>query len=203
MKLTILTAASHDYWPLLELSAPNKLEFAMRFGLQLHVAKHTGDGGCYDNWGEREQFMLDTLDAHSCDWLWFMGADTLITNMTRDVRELCDEAFDFIIGQDVNGINNDSFLMQNTRASREFLKRVLNRRDQPTDQHAMFREMQEGGLRTSVVSQRLFNSFKYDEYEYGEQPGTWEEGDLVIHFPGLPFERRMALMREYLGRVKR
>ena len=204
MKVTILTAASYSYWPLMELSAPNKLEYALKFGMQLNMCTHAGTAGIHDHWGEREQFMLDALSVYSVDWLWFMGADTIITNMTKDVRDYCDPAFDFIIGEDVNGINNDSFLLQNTRASHEFLKRVLFRRDQPTDQHAMGRELNAGGLRTSIVSQRLFNSYKYDEYGYGPQPGgTWVDGDLAMHFPGLVYSRRLELMREYLLKVRR
>lgn len=204
MKVTLLTAASKDYWPLMALSSPNKLEYCLRHGVQLHVSVHYGNAGCYDNWGERVQFMADALSVYDCDWLWFMGADTLITDMTKDVRDLCVPEFDFIIGKDINGINNDSFLLKNSKASREFLKRVMYRRDAVTDQCAMKAEMEHEGMQTAIVSQRLFNSFKYDEYQYGPYPeGDWQEGDFVIHFPGMHFPRRVELMREFLGKVKR
>ncbi len=182
----------------MELSAPNKLEYCLRHEIQLMLAVH-GRIGTDGNWGERPFFMLDALNTYECDWLWFMGADTLITNMQIDIRSLCNPMKDFIIGVDVNGINNDSVLVQNTREAKEFLKRVICRRGVPTDQHAMHIE-KESGIRLDQVNQRLFNSYKYDEYEYGDQPdGTWVEGDFVIHFPGMKGERRVELMREFLG----
>ncbi len=203
IKVTLMTAASREYWPLMEISAPNKLEYCLKFGVQFAMNAHLGNAGCYDNWGEREQFMLDALSVYSCDWLWFMGADTIITNMQTDIRQHCNPEYDLIIGVDINGINNDSFLLKNSKASHDFLKRVLYRRDQPTDQHAMGMELGTA-MRTALVSQRLFNSFKYDEYQYGEyEKGNWQPGDLVIHFPGLYYERRLALMREFLGKVQR
>lgn len=188
---------------MMELSAPNKMEYSLRHGIQLSVAVH-GRIGSDGNWGERPMYMLDGLEAYDCHWLWFMGADTLITNMQTDIRTLCNPQKDFIIGVDVNGINNDSVLIQNTKAAKDFLKRVICRRDLPTDQHAMHFEMNAGGCRASLVNQRVFNSFKYDEYNYGEYPkGNWQDGDFVIHFPGMSNERRTKLMAEYLGKVRR
>lgn len=202
MKVTLLTASSKEYWLLMALSAPNKLEYCIRHGVQFAMNIHTHIDA-FKNWGERELFMLDALDAYDCDWLWFMGADTIITNQTLDIRTLCDDEFDFIIGVDVNGINNDSFLLKNCKASRDFLKRVLCRRDAPHDQDAMFAE-KDVSLKTKLVGQRTFNSYKYDEYGYGPFPeGTWQEGDFVLHVPGLHLVRRVQLMQEYLGKVKR
>lgn len=204
MKVTLMTAASREYWPLMCMSSPNKLEYALRHGVQLHVNVHHGNAGCYDNWGERVQFMSDSLDAYACDWLWFMGADTLITNMTTDIRKLCDPKFDLIMAVDVNGINNDSFLLKNSKASHDFLRRVMYRRDQLTDQCAMKAEMEAEGFEVALVNQRLFNSYIYSEYDYGLQPqGEWQPGDFVLHLPGMRLERRIELMREYGERIVR
>ena len=205
MKLTLLTAASKDFWPLMALTSPNKLEYCLRHGVQLSVAVHDPELlGVSGNWGEREYFMADALNSYSCDWLWFMGADTLITNMQIDVRSLCDPDFDLIIGKDINGINNDSFLLQNTKASHDFLRRVISRRDMETDQCAMRAEMDHPSMRSKIVSQRVFNSFKYDEYHYGEyEQGNWQDGDFVLHLPGMNNARRFALLLEFAQKVKR
>ncbi len=199
-RVTLLTAASPDYWPQMELSGPNKMEYCLRHHVTLSMVLH--DNITVKNWGERELFMLDALDGYDTDWLWFMGADTIITNMTIDIRTMCQDKHDFIIGVDINGINNDSFLLKNTKPARDFLRRVLCRRDHPNDQSAMFDE--KDVLKTQLVSQRYFNSFKYDEYHYGEYPdGNWQEGDFVLHLPGMPNARRIELMNEYLRKVVR
>lgn len=186
----------------MELSSPNKLEYCLRHGIQLHVNQHGSDPSCAGV--ERTSFMQDALNSYDSDWLWFMGADTLITNMTIDIRELCDDSVDFIIGVDINGINNDSFLLKASNSSRRFLKRVAGRRLEPHDQAAMKKEMHANGMRTKLVGQRLFNSFKYDEYEYGPYPdGDWQEGDFVVHFPGMFFGRRLELMQEFSNKIRR
>jgi len=205
MRVTLITASSPEYWPLLQLTAHNKLEYCLRHGFQLHVAKHESwDPAKYATfWGERETFMLDALDTYDTDWVWFMGADTLITNMVKDIRTLCLPEYDFVVGVDINGINNDSILLRNSVNVKRFLKRVLYTRDQPHDQAAMFLEMK-NNLRTMCVGQRAFNSFKYDEYNYGPYPkGNWEPGDFVVHFPGMPLARRLTLANEFLNKIVR
>lgn len=208
MKITLLTVSTpdNDYWGVLSLTAPNKLEYCIRHKIQLTVATHKNYDP-YTNWGEREMFVLDALNSYDTDWVFFQGADTLITNMAVDVRTLLDPAFDVIIGIDINGINNDSMFFQNTPNTKEFLKRVMYQRvgNLLHDQDAMnliLKEMPE--LRLSRVRQRLFNSMKYDEYGYGDYPqGNWQSGDFVIHFAGLTNQKRAQLITEYLGKVVR
>lgn len=202
MRVTLISAASPQYWPLMEIGAPNKLEYCIKHGVQFHMVTHSPAIES-PHWGEREFFMIDALASYDTDWLWFMGADSLITNMNYDIRVLCEPEFDFIIGVDINGINNDSFLLRNNLSSKKFLQRVLSRRGIANDQHAMHLEMKTD-LRTKLIPQRAFNSYKYDEYHYGEYPlGTWQEGDFVIQFPGMKLSRRIELMKEYSEKVKR
>lgn len=206
-KITLLTVSSsdNDYWGVFNLSVPNKLEYCLRHRLQLASVIHKNYHP-YNNWGERESFILDALDSYNCDWVFFQGADTLVTNMTVDLRQFLSTEFDIIIGVDINGINNDSMFFQNTPKTHEFLKRVINKRTSvANDQVAMGAVMTEmSELRISRVSQRLFNSMKYDEYGYGLYPeGNWQPGDFVIHFAGLLNQRRILLMNEYLNKVIR
>jgi len=207
MKITLLTASTSNdsYWNVLGLSAPNKLEYCLRHKIQLVIAEHK-NYNAYTNWGERESFILDTLNSYDCDWAFFQGTDTLITNMTIDVRSLVNPEYDIIIGVDINGINNDSMFFQNTAKTKEFLDRTISLKNKlPNDQVAMAQVMKEmQDLRVWYVSQRMFNSMKYDEYGYGAYPqGNWQPGDFVIHFAGLTNEKRVALMSEYLNKITR
>ncbi len=60
-------------------------------------------------------------------------------------------------------------------------------------------------FRTNIVHQRLFNSYKYDEYaEFGtrdDKNGAWEPGDFVLHLPAVSNARRIELFNEYLQKV--
>ena len=200
MRISLLTAASTDFWNIMQFTAPNKLDYCLKWGVQLSMRKHDLDRVL--PWGEREVFMLDTLKE--CDWLWFMGADTLIMNHTIDVRIFLDERYDFIIGKDVNGINNDVFFLRNNHKSQLFLHKVLASNSYfPQDQTAMHYVAEMiPSFKVSVVHQKLFNSFLYSEYHYpDDKGGSFTEGDFVLHLPGMPNHRRLQLIREYLPKV--
>lgn len=47
--ITLLTAASAEYWPVMQLSAPNKLEYCLRHHIQLKVGVHLAPD-MFGNW---------------------------------------------------------------------------------------------------------------------------------------------------------
>lgn len=198
MKITLLTAASPSYWELMKVTAPNKLDYCLKHNVQLSIREHD------DVEKERVEFMKAAL--HQTDWLWFMGTDTLIMNQTIDVRQFLDPEYDFIIGEDINGINNDVFFLRNNMAGHSFLDQVrhLNKYCNH-DQDSMFGAIESTiGLRTKIVHQKQFNSFKYDEYNYPDDGGgSYSDGDFVLHLPALTNERRIKLFTEYLKQVKK
>ena len=55
-RVTLLTSASAEYWDVLYQSAPNKLRYCLRWGLQFSMRKHLR----FEPWGEREDFMLSS-----------------------------------------------------------------------------------------------------------------------------------------------
>lgn len=203
MIITLLTAASEQYWPLMQKTGPNKMEYCLRHGYELLMRTH---GPFQGRWGERERFMHDALKNGACDWLAFFGADTLITNMTIKLETIIDDNFDFIIAADVHGINNDVFLMRNCFQSLNFISHVASLSNRhPNDQSAMFEVMHSmAGYRSKVLhEQRIMNSMPYAEYGMPEDAGRWQEGDLCFHAPGLTLERRMELIDEHLAKVVR
>ncbi len=212
--LTILSSVSEEYIPLAKITAPNKMAYAFRWGFGLHVGRHFKRD--YDLWGIRQAQILNTLPMS--DWLWFMGADTVITNMTIDARKFCiADEYDAVIAYDVNGINNDSWFIRNCPASYAFIERVLHLRGKyPTDQDAMKSVLgllgngePMPGFRMAYVSQRLFNSYLYGRPEYGsysdqqkaDRGGGWHHGDFVVHFAGIDLPSRMVLAQQYLNAV--
>ena len=40
MKVSLLTAASKEYWPILQLTAPNKLEYSLKHDIQFTTRLH-------------------------------------------------------------------------------------------------------------------------------------------------------------------
>ena len=197
MKITLLSAASPEYWELMKITAPNKLEYCLKHNIQLSIRQHD------EVEKERVQFMKETL--HQTDWLWFMGTDAVIMNHTIDVRQFLDENYDFIIGEDVNGINNDVFFIKNNVRGHEFLDQVKEfNKICKNDQDSMVEAIKSTiGLKTKIVHQKQFNSFKYDEYNYpDDKGGSYSDGDFILHLPALTNQRRIELFTQYLQQVK-
>jgi hypothetical protein len=201
MKITLLTITSQSYWPLLEITEPNRVEYCLRHGIQRSLRTHSGNAMLVSK--ERIGEMLQELKS-DCDWLWFCGTDTLITNHTIDVRDFLDEDYDLIIAKDINGVNNDVFFLKNNSRSEDFLYSASTFvRDFSDDQAAMVHVIGlMKDLKVKYVHQKLFNSYLYTEYTYPDDGGgNFTEGDFLLHLPGLPNERRYQIFKEQLKKV--
>ncbi len=208
MNIVLLTQASQQYYPLRDLTLPSKIKYCAKWGLNL-VSSTLPPATC------RVEEMLNVLKQ--TDWLFYIGADALIMNSDISIETILDEyayrveindngddiyscTSKFVVGVDVLGFNNDIFLLKNGAVGITFLQQVLNKTTEKySDQQAMRLCYPS---QTSFVPQRVFNSYKYDEYTYTEQQvsrvgGSYVEGDFILHFPGLPFSRRVLLCKEY------
>jgi hypothetical protein len=214
MNLAIVSGACEEFWPIMAVAAANKVEYAVRHGCSCHLQQYRRKSaalkdaaGSQSVLRDRRALILDNL--RSCDWLWFLDVDTLITNLTIDARTYCDDAAEVVIGQDVNGINNGSMFLRNADRVRAWVEEIYATA-QVSDQNVMAQSdlRDKHGVRMKIVSQRLFNSFAYDRlYQFygGERiaaaGGSWKPGDFVIHFPAQSIPKRIELMREYLQQV--
>lgn len=203
MRITVMTICSDSYWPLMKLCMPDKLEYCLRHNYQLSIKKCILPIQTFMY--EREVLMLE--DLKGCDVLVFTGADTLITNLSIKLEHFIENFdFDFLIGKDVNGINNDVFFLKNNERSITFLKWVIDARTTfSTDQDAMKVYVDlKTDFRTVIVPQKLFNAMPYWLYNYkNDGGGTWKPGDFIFHCPGLPFDSRVKVMNEILTKVVR
>jgi hypothetical protein len=210
--LGIVTAASEQFWPLLRVTAPNKLEYALRHGYGLEVAKHRSDLRA-----DRGELMLRTLERH--EWCWFMGADTLITNMTIDATEICNDNTDVAMCQVWNRLNNDSMFLRSCHAVVKWIEETYCRKEYNAAVLARTDEIVQNdmdlqwtcGIRVTRYCQRAFNSWlaKTKDGLIKHVPtampgyGPWQRGDFVLHIPTASLDERIELMRKYLRRVVR
>lgn len=199
--ITLLTAASKEFWPLFEKTLPNKVEYCLRQGLSISAKRHQNALK-----GERQLYILDNMKSFNTHWTLFMGADTLIMNMTTDIYTLIDEDYDIIITKDIFGINNDVMLIKNSQNSFIFMKTVYEFRNVfPNDQEAMKEVIKAAPeLKVKYLPQRAMNSYK--NYLYKRENDItvdFQVGDFVIHFPGLDNYLRLELVDEFLRMVVR
>lgn len=200
----LLTSNTREYAPVATLTAPGKCEYAVRHGFTF-IANHLPD----DCRLPRMEQLLPLLVGTE-GWVCFTGADTLITNHTIPFTSLCEHtSADFVICDDVLGWNNDVCLLRRGDASRAYIEQVIRlmKRHNLNDQQAMVQA--KDSIHHEVKHQRVMNSYLYSEYPHHASDkvwgssGTWQPGDLILHFPGMPNSRRLRLLPEYLPRVVR
>lgn len=137
-------------------------------------------------------------DLWEYDVLWVLDLDTLITNPEIRFTDFVDFKHDIFICKDVNGINAGSWIIRNTEASRRFVETIVNNFDAPHEQILMNRYLDM--VKVKYLPHPSINSYKYELYDYGEkthEEGQWQEGDLLLHLPGLSLEKRIEIFKEY------
>lgn len=129
--------------------------------------------------------LQEHLGSH--DWLFWIDADTSITNPDFDVRSLCLDGYDLVITHDHSGFNAGIFLIRNTAKSHDFLERVWN--NEITTFHFEQTSMSQvmmtmPDLKVKVLPKRSMNSYWFDH----------RPGDFIFHAAGEPGEMKTKLL---------
>lgn len=207
MKITLLTANSETQQAMAKITALNKIEYCLKWGLQFCLKKYTHPNEIYI---EKFKFLLSSLSE--CDWMWFMGTDTLIMNYNINVETFLDNKYDMIIGHDIQSINNDVFFIKNTIVSKIFLKELIRTKEDFVDDQVAMNKIKDEipDFKYKIVSQKLFNAYLYEEEacysiyprnKDGIYEGNFVSGDFVLHFPGIEVIRREFLVGKYSNQV--
>lgn len=217
MRLGILVTSTPEHLPLARITVPNRLEYCARHGYSffLDVAPFV----------DPERIVAMQKFLGQVDWLWYQGTDLLITDQRKRAEDLIRPGTDFLIGEDRFGINSDSMLFRDCGSCHALLAILKNwRRDGYKDEQACLAELLGGsghdwrvtkviervqGLRAVIAPQREFNA--YPDYDYyaihsggnPNDPGRWQKGDFVAHFPGMPMERKIQRCVGFLSEVVR
>lgn len=211
MNFALLSLHDPPYQPLANLTWPNKIKYAERHGYS-YACKT-------DNWYgikfafEKVWFIRDMMDAYpEIDWFWWVGCDTLVTNMTIPLDQVVDNNYHFMIATDCNGINADSILMRNSEKGRDYIDVIKSKYEQYKDHHWYEQQIiidthQDYPDVVKLVPQRMINAYNYDLYpgcdphdKFGND-GMWKPGDLLIHWPGTNLPHRIHLANAYLNQV--
>jgi hypothetical protein len=202
MNVAIVSAWSADFSPLAQVTLPNIDAFCKHKNFDLITDPNwTGDRG--PQWG-RMELALKHLARY--DALFVMDIDAIITNFDYDFDWLLKISPYLTATQDINGFNCGMMILQQSVWTLDFMRRYWEagknyanhiNPEQTCMAHMLICEPQSAW---SVVRQREFNSFRYEEYNYGPYPeGQWREGDFIMHLPSLPNERRIEIFNEYLS----
>lgn len=199
--------------PLLEITLPNKIEYAKRHGYSFHFEEWSG--GMFPGF-ERLAVLTYLLKCGHYDWVLWLGADALITNLNIKLESLADQNCGMVMATDFTQIQMDSFLVRAGHGGLDLIEEVWKYRTNPIGQwfeqstlDALIKHPPFNAV-VKVVPQRRMNSYRHDWYRnwIPENPrigshtdcmgtdGEWQRGDFVFHIPGRPLDIKLRALRE-------
>lgn len=198
----------------------NKAEYVARWDYDLQVDTKprpeydvpTGHSGGL-SWN-RIATLLHLAKSGLYDWLYAVGCDTLITNLTIPLESFIIETpwAHFIIAVDCYHFNADSFLVRCSPEGIAFLEAILARFEEYklhpwVEQEVMIQLLPEFRRIISILPQRRLNSYDYSLYSEPihklatdclGHSGQWQPGDFLIHWPSQTVPKRLELCQKYL-----
>jgi len=213
MDLALISLHNAAFQPLANITWANKEEYALRYNYG-HACKVDSFYGVTIGF-EKIWLIRDMMEAFpNCEWFWWTGCDSIITNHTIDIKDRIDNDYHFIIATDCNGINADSFLIRNSPQGRAYVKMIIDSYDKYKSHHwaeqqCIIDTYEEYRWMVKIVEQRALNSYDYGLYpecvpvDKNGNNGQWQHGDLLIHWPGTALGRRIQLAQYYSTQVVR
>lgn len=203
MKLTIVTHHLPNHQELADITSASKRRYAERHGYRFHeqIGEYSELGFDF----QRIQIIRDLFfnSENPPDTIWWLGCDTMVMNHVKPVHEFLADGKSLHIHKDVNGLNNDSFLIRRTDWTRRFLDFTLEKapeyagdcwQSQRIWQHYVETDAWKDGLH--ILPHPGINSYFYDHYRWPTTtPGHFNRGDLLLHLPGMRLDERLAIFR--------
>ena len=220
MKICVVSLYDKNYQELADITLEtNCREYCEKHNYDCHIKK--------DNFGlehlgfEKIRLLLELLKTDKYDWLYWRGADTLITNFQVKLENLIDENYHFLISLDVHGINSDSLFIKNSPQGIKILENILSYAGNAPEEQIVIRHIYESNQHLiKLVPQKFMNSYDYSLYlsqepwnVYGVQPesipnqdqlgyyGNWDIGDFLLHWPGIRNDKRIELAKHYTTQI--
>tara|TARA_R110000824_G_scaffold128568_4_gene289577 strand:- start:79154 stop:79888 length:735 start_codon:yes stop_codon:yes gene_type:complete len=155
------------------------------------------------------KLLIDLLEQDDVsDWFFWIDGDAIFMNHHKRLDQFIsnDPSQFFIVGKDCNGINVGTFFLKNCKRSLEFLKEIWEIGPQAG---GWVEESEQGQLSIlgqsekyadgfSIVRNTDFNSYVHDCWKVENREGAecqlhykYEDGDFVIHMPGVPNKERI------------
>lgn len=220
----LFTQHDEAYAPLSSLTwDQNKMIYAKRHGYATHVLTDK-----FVNGFQKIHMAKNILENNpNYKWIWWTGADSLITNMKIKIEDRVMDQYHFLISVDNNGLNADSLLIRNSPEGRAIIDDILSKEAEcsqywDSEQKALgytlgvplthtwttFGPITIGEKwrgKAKIVPQKYFNSYDYKFYgdlmpDHRDRLGVighWSYGDWLIHWPAITLYSRIDLANFY------
>ena len=220
MNICVVSLYDDNYKELADITLENNCrEYCTIHNYEFHIKK--------DNFGlkhlgfEKIRLLLELLKTDKYDWIYWRGADTLITNFQIKLENLIDPNYHFLISLDVHGINSDSLFIKNSPQGIKLFEDILSYSNTSPEEQLVINYLYENNQDIiKLVPQKLMNSYNYSLYTseepwnvYGVQHecilnqdqlgyyGGWDIGDFLLHWPGIRNDKRIELAKYYTNQI--
>jgi hypothetical protein len=169
--------------------------------------------------GRLHEVLRAFSDNHAIEWIWVADIDGMVTNMKKALPIAEAGTHDLLITADCHGINAGSILIKNSRSAKDYLRFILDHKNQWEHEQRAFQRTYEYSTHTvGIAQQRVMNSYDYRlyaealkrtseypalGYEHLVVDGQWQPGDFFIHWPGLSLEQRLQQQKIFEQEVGR
>jgi hypothetical protein len=205
--IAIVSIFNEPHQNLARLTWTNKQQYANKHGY-LAIAK-TDNFSAEQVHFDKFVHILDVMKTNpDLDWVWWLDNDAMITNFDIALEDLIDPDYHVIMPTDTNALNTGSFIVRNSPQARAWLEFLLSKKTEYKndvkwfEQQAVIDFYPKFQHLFKLIPQKALNSYDYRIYNVDNtdllgHSGQWEQGDFVIHWPGLPNESRVILAEQY------
>ncbi len=152
--------------------------------------------------------LLENYDA-----ILQLEGDMLITNTNYKIEDWLQEDKDFYTCVDINGVNTGSWIAKSTQWMKETLDHICTL-THLWDEQAFWETFRHHKIK--YLPHPSINSVLYDLYAptygkvYGDkenvpkpthEEGNWEQGDFILHCPGMELSQRINIFNEYKNKI--
>ena len=202
-KIAVCSFGTENYREMFDLTVPNKMDYCDRHG-------YSGSFPLLETWSPFNKIRLVRELLNRNDAVLWNDLDALFMNQDFCIEALLDPTDGqktlTITRDGYEGVNSGSFLFEKCDEAFAFLDWMLEVEDEVMAHPDPWREQRlldnfvdRYPYLCRVLPQRMMNSYLRAEYPVYLYPWSdYQEGDWILHFAGLPYQRRIELITQYL-----
>ncbi len=197
MNICILILYTNSWQNIADVVLDNAVEYTYKHGYNLSIRRYPECFSGYDKLEWSKSLLLEN------DYVWNLDLDALITNHNIRIEQFLDSDKNFFITYGANTYNAGSFILKKSAWANWFIEYLLSKKGEEKmhcEQDAILKYIEEYGTEDiCILPHPSINSFMYDLYpEYSNvkhEEGNWEEGDFVLHLPGIGMDKRYEILK--------
>lgn len=182
-----------EYQQVAQIVVPKWMDYCHKHGYVLTVDQDLDDqhSGLWSRYNR--------IDECRADWYVHVDVDAVVTNPSVTLESIIDSMpryTHFIVGTDTNGINDGVFFVRNNQIGRHIVDLIKAKMTDVWCGQDVLDTDFKGNPYVWAAPQRLFNSYLYQQYGETHPDGEWQEGDFILHLPGIANDKRAEILKK-------